>query len=131
MGINDNNTIFGIYTYHKLAYYFIHLFNEDGQLDNETLDATYSNFFSISRPSKIYSHGIGPFNSIGDLQKYSFNLCQTLKSQEIVILSVEKYNQAVDNVFNSEKFLQSLLEQGETIHNIDIGKNNIWNRIFT
>jgi hypothetical protein len=129
--MNYEDTIFGIFTYKQSKYYFLHLFNEYGPIEREQIESMYIKNYPDLVIDNLYSQGIGPFNNLSELQKYSFNLCQAVNGSEIVLLSVEKYNQATNEVINSEQFLNALKENGEVINNVDAKKHNIWNRIFT
>ena len=125
-----SNTSVVIHSYIDENYAVIHAFCDLGNIEKCLIDKVYE---SYSSPKSKQSCPLFPytFATLDDLNRFSFDLCQEIESSKIVVVSVEEYNQAIENIVSFEEILVLLSSCGEVIENLDkSGGKNIWNRFF-
>lgn len=112
--------------------YFKQIFDRRGSVEYEILFKVYQEIYGKSLLDR--SQGIGPFNSIEELQRYAFKLCQELEFQGIFVLPIDAFATLLEKVGSvdelwkeirsSEYFLKNP-ERGQT------GSGSVWKKIFT
>ena len=112
------DTICFIYNYLTLkrkiqAYYIVGFFSEGGELKRDRLHKSYEEMFHSTSDNEY----IGPFQSLDDIRKYCFALCDYLNAQNSQILSVEEYNVMIENVTNRSEFAKQILLFGDSLLN--------------
>lgn len=111
------------------SYYLLYLFDEKGFLDHQTAKEAYREFCGNETLSDNARH-IGPFESVEQLDKYSFLLCEKLNAAKISLLSVEEYNGLLEKATELQGLMNDLLDKGNVIQNIDRKKKGFFAQFF-
>lgn len=112
------------------SYFALALFSDAGMVEREHIVRSYESEIDTWKLSNS-DERIGPFINLEYLQKFSFSLCQRLDASQIVLLSVDSYNEAVEKSSNVNELMDQLSHHGDILKNIDNdGKKGILDRIF-
>lgn len=105
------------------------VFNESGLIEETTLEEEFLEL--VSHEPEVLDEGtIGPFSSLEQIQKFSFNLCQKLGNKGASLVPLDDYNELLIASFKIEDFKAKLEEKGSFIDNPEAGKSGIFNKIF-
>jgi hypothetical protein len=127
--MTENDELLILYFYQMESYQVFHAFNSQGSMDEKSLHSAYKAIIG-GEPSFLDLGTIGSFNSIEDLQKFSFHLCQELGSNAVNLISSEDYNKAFDQAYTEQEFLKNLSECGNKIENLDKNKKGFFGRFI-
>lgn len=108
-------------------YYLTHLFDEKGHLDYDQIVQLYNDQYTHP------CHGrksIGPFESLEELNKFSFKLCEEFDFSFISLISSGEYNAVLESVVDADELLAKLVQSGNILENIDRGKKSIFKKLF-
>lgn len=108
----------------------ISLYNQDGLVPENILDEAYAKMFN-SRPAFCFDGSVKFFETLDDLQKYIFEICQNLKNKGVSLVSVDVFNAMVMESFTVEELKKRLEEKGKFMTNPDAGKSNFFNRLLS
>ena len=127
----SNNNIIVLYNYlaeenKKASYYILNVLHKTGVLEKSLTEESYKNLFH----SPLDREYIGPFQSIEDLQRYSFNLCEKLEADQAAIISAQEYNGMVERISDVAELREQVFQIGDTIHNPTPKKRRFLDKLF-
>lgn len=111
-------------------YYITHIFDENGNIDNDILKNNYEDIFI---ESKRFFQGefIGPFESLTILNRYSFEVLKELKGENVIILSSDEYNSILERSETSVEIKERMEKNGKMIENQGSRKRStLFEKIF-
>lgn len=112
------------------SYYISYVFDGGGTILMDEMVRSYGEVFANKTAGKVKNY-IGPFEGLGEVGKYAFHLCQKMDRDGIGILSLEKYNAALECAHTTTELRQLLAEGADYIKNIDRqGKKGFISRFF-
>ena len=112
------------------SYFAFALFSDAGIIEREQIVRSYESEIDTWKLSQS-DERIGPFINLEYLQKFSFSLCQRLNASQIILLSIDSYNEAVEKSSNVNELMEQLSHHGDILKNIDSdSKKGILDRIF-
>lgn len=111
------------------SYYVEYYFDHHGVIDQETIETILED-----QKQKIFflnTHKIGPFIEMSDLERFALRLADELRSQKIVILSVQEFNAIVLEQNRIDGLYEHFLNGGRTIYNEESNKSGgLLNKFF-
>lgn len=105
------------------------IYNQDGLVDETTLEEEFLQVFN-HEPGSLGEGTIAPFESLEDIQKFGFNICQKLRNSGVSLVSLEQYNNLLVESHKVEDFKHKLEEEGNFLKNPDVDKAGFFNKIF-
>ncbi len=129
MSINNDETIVAIYHYFQPQaldainpeYYILYVLDHRGMIDREIAEKIYKE--SILPNEFQHKDLIGPFESLDELNKFAFLLCESINAPRVSLMSVQDYNLLLENSFDTHNFLNDLKTKGNILENIDREEN--------
>lgn len=120
-----DETIVGIYHYFQPRahegnppqYYLLHVLDHRGVLDHEMLTKIYKDKFQHS-PDRD-DEMMGPFDSLEELNKYAYFLCEEVNAPRVSLLSVTEYNLLLENASELNGLVFDLKNKGNVLENIE------------
>ena len=138
--MKDIEYIVGIYNFinanpeihSESAYYFLYLMDEKGLMDKASAIKLYNDHFKNGTEELLGDDGkmIGPFLSTDHLNQFAFQLCEELNAAKVSLLSVQDYNNLLENTQSASDFHRDLLLKGNVIENIERKGKGFFSRIF-
>lgn len=105
------------------------IFNQDGLVEETVLEEEFLQLFN-HEPKAIGEGTIAPFDSLEDIQKFGFNICQKLRNSGVSLVSLDDYNTLISESHKIEDLKQKLEEKGNFLKNPDVEKSGFFNKIF-
>ena len=125
MSIQKDETIVGIYHYFQPKvhdainpeYYLLYVMDHRGMIDRDLAEKIYRE--KIVPSDFQVKDLIGPFESLDELNKFAFLLCEEINAPKISLLSVQEYNLLLESAQDIHSLLGDLKSKGNTLENID------------
>lgn len=112
------------------SYFSFALFSNIGHIEREPIVKSYEMEIDTWKLNDS-DRRIGPFINLEYLQKFAFALCQRLDASEVVLLSIDAYNDAVEKSTDVEGLIQHFKHNGDVLKNVDSNsKKSFLDRIF-
>ena len=109
------------------GFYLINVLSSTGPLKRDFIEKVYNEFFVARSVSK----DIGPFDSLEDLSKFCFKICDELKLPYITLHSLEEFNSVVEESSNLSELLSGLKNGGNLLENVSITqKKSFFERVL-
>lgn len=133
--MSNNESIVMIYDYKEggevkpSAYYLLYVFDEAGLLDSEPMINVYEEL--IQKQPEGEGMPFGPFESLNFLNQFAFKVCEKNNEAMVSLLSVNDYNQVMEQATSGSNLFQEFVERGNRIENLDHkSKGGILGKIF-
>lgn len=133
--MTDIESIVMIYDYKEgaetnpSAYYLLHAFDETGVIEIEPMIDVYEEF--IQKQPELSKMPLGPFESLNFLNQFAFKICEKIDGSVVSLLSVQDYNQIMEEATNGTSLFHDFVEKGNRIENLDHkSKGGILGKIF-
>mgnify|MGYP000542505734 CR=1 FL=1 len=109
------------------GFYLINVLSSNGPLKREFVEKLYSNFFV----TREVGSELGPFESLEDLSKFCFTICDELKLPYITLHSLEEFNAVIEESSNVSELVNALRDGGNLLENISITqKKSLFERVL-
>lgn len=105
------------------------IFNQEGLVEENILEEEFLQLFN-HEPQEIGEGTIAAFDSLEDIQKFGFNICQKLRNSGVSLVSLDDYNSLVSESHKIEDLKEKLEERGNFLKNPDVEKAGFFNKIF-
>lgn len=104
-------------------------YNSEGLIEEDLLEDEYRQLYS-NPPLEVAEGMVACFESLEDVQKFSFNICQKLKNSGVSLVSLEQYNELVIESCTGEELKEELENKGNFLKNPESEKKGFFNRFF-
>ena len=112
----------------KKSFYLSYCFGGDGLVDWKLLKEIYDHTFLTDHS---YSNYTGPFDEFADMVKFGVKLCEKVKKEKCILLSVEHYNSSFEKSLELEELVEHIIKKGVTVENPSHKKDwKLLGRIF-
>ncbi|WP_127714867.1 hypothetical protein [Halobacteriovorax sp. HLS] len=109
------------------GFYLINVISSSGPLKKDFLDKIYADFF-LTRENE---DEFGPFESLEDLSKFGFAICDELKLPYISLHSLEEFNGLIEDSSNLTELLEGLNCRGNILENLAVTqKKSFFERVL-
>jgi hypothetical protein len=109
------------------GFYLINILSSTGPLKRDFIEKIYSEFFVARSKTK----DIGPFDSLEELSKFCFKICDELKLPFITLHSLEEFNTVVEESSNLTELLSGLKNGGNLLENVSVSqKKSFFDRVL-
>ncbi len=98
------------------GFYLVNVLSSTGPLKRDFIEKLYSNFF-VTREA---DGELGPFESLEDLSKFCFTICDELKLPYITLHSLDEFNTIIEDSSNVSELMSALRNGGNLLENISI-----------
>lgn len=113
----ENNTK----SYYKVLYFF----SEAGVVSKQIIDSIYENYESSGPSSWIC------FENLDDLGMFALEVCKKMEAPEVLILSAQDYNLAIDACSDLRAFREVFRRYGTCLDNPEkVRKKNVFSKLF-
>lgn len=110
------------------SYYLLHLLTDEGAIKPEQLEK-YCHEFNVNDPKDEI--GLGPFESVDDITKFCFYICDEMRLPFVSLHSMEEFNSIIEDSSKVNDLLDSLHNGGNLIENISITqKKSLFQKVF-
>lgn len=110
------------------AYYIIEFFDGDGPIEEDHFREVYEDLYPNRENKTAYC---GPFESLDELNKFAFQLCQDARMARACILSTDDFNKSVEEADTVEYLLEKLQAAGEVMVNPEVEESSgLLGRLF-
>lgn len=118
---NDHN-------YSKGSYYLLHVLTNEGAIKSEQLEK-FCYEYNVENPSDEI--GLGPFESVDEITKFCFYICDELKLPYIGLHSMDEFNSIIEESSKVSDLMDSLHSDGNLIENISVTqKKSFLQKVF-
>ena len=126
-----SNNIVVIYNYlteenRSSSYYILNIFHKSAILEKSLTEECYKALF----PLPLDREYLGPFQSVEDIQRYSFSLCDKLGIDRATIISVQEYNAMIEGISDIAELREKIFQVGDIIHNPAPKKKKFLDSLF-
>lgn len=113
-------------------FYLLYLLDENGAIELDEAKTLFNERFKseLIQIGHKNSKLIGPFSTIENLEQFAFAICEFYNAAKINLLSVDEYNNLLENHQEAHSFHQDILVKGNVITNIERKKKGILSRFF-
>jgi hypothetical protein len=109
------------------GFYLVNVLSSNGPLKRDFIEKLYSNYF-VTREA---SSELGPFESLEDLSKFCFSICDELKLPYITLHSLEEFNTLIEDSSDVKSLLDSLKNGGNLLENVAITqKKSLFDKVL-
>lgn len=109
------------------GFYLINVLSSTGPLKREFIEKLYGDFFV----TREISDEFGPFESLEELSKFCFSICDELKLPYITLHSLEEFNTLIEESSSVNDLLEGLKSNGNLLENISITqKKSFFERVL-
>lgn len=132
--MNNYETLFIVYAKQVFeeqnSFFAIHIFSSRAEVDFDQIKKSYESEID-SWKLRESDQKVGPFVDLEALQRFSFALCQRVNADQVSLLNIDSYNEALAKSSNSGELLNHFIELGDKIQNLEGGsKKGFLDRIF-
>ena len=129
--MSDSHFLIGIYNTIRSQNYLIHVFNDEGIVDQNLLKDLKKEIFGVDG-IHLGPEGVGPFETMEELTQFAFTICDEAGADKITLYSVEDYNGLILNTKSLKDFIEELPRSGNVIENLDSkSKKGLMGKIFS
>lgn len=107
-------------------YYCFQIFDDRGQLDQETLEQIYREFSQ----EELHPYYVGPFADKEQLDRFAFKICLERGKDSIRLISYDEYNQVLEVTNDRQSLVQGLENVGQSLENLEAPKKGLLGKIF-
>lgn len=114
-------------------YEVLHFFSESSDLPEDLLENVYRDHFGDEYDSQKSNSLRFYFHSLDDLGEFALKVCEQVHVSEVLILSSDDYNLAIESCYDLKGFRDVFRRNGTSIVNSSLssGKKNIFGKLFT
>ncbi len=110
------------------GFYIVHLFSEYEMIQLKQIENVISTKQVVTN-SDI--NLIGPFDSLDELNKTSYQICEQRNAISVNVISLESFNSSVINVIKRTDLIEHLCQMGEVFKNVNSDlKQGIFDKFF-
>lgn len=107
------------------CYKILNFFSETGNVEESTLNSVLENFTSNGPNNWIC------FDNLDELGNFAMEVCKKLEGPEVLILSAQDYNLAVENTQDIRGFREIFRRYGTCLENPNkTVKKNVFTKLF-
>ncbi|WP_372653984.1 hypothetical protein [Halobacteriovorax sp.] len=114
--------------YSKGSYYLLHVLTNEGAVKPDLLEK-FCHDYDVENPAEEI--GLGPFESVDDITKFCFYICDELRLPYVGLLSMDEFNSIIEESSKVSDLLEALHSDGNLIENISITqKKSFFQKVF-